>query len=125
MSWLIVLLLSASYCSKEKLDSTKNRNDYAATTSNMKTEHEDHAYVRIGIRVCAYDHTRMCVYSYAYVRIIRVCTVNVYLSGTVVVPVAAGIVNGYDNNNNNENENENENDNDNDNNTITLFKCRM
>ena len=37
MSWLIVFLLSASYCSKEKLDSTKKLNDYAATTSNMKT----------------------------------------------------------------------------------------
>ena len=43
-----------------------------------------YAYVRIGIRVCAYAHTRMCVYSYAYVRIIRVCAVNVYLSGTVL-----------------------------------------
>ena len=42
-----------------------------------------YAYVRILIRVCAYVHMRMCVYSYAYVRIIRVCTVNVYLSGTV------------------------------------------
>ena len=37
MSWLIVFLLSASYCSKEKLDSTKKLNDYAATTSNMTT----------------------------------------------------------------------------------------
>ena len=37
MSWLIVFLLSASYCSKEKLDSTKKLNDYATTTSNMKT----------------------------------------------------------------------------------------
>ena len=44
-----------------------------------------YAYVRILIRVCAYVHTRMCVYSYAYVRIIRVCAVNVYLSGTVTV----------------------------------------
>ena len=42
-----------------------------------------YAYVRILIHVCAYKHTRMCVYSYAYVRIIRVCAVNVYLSGTV------------------------------------------
>ena len=39
--------------------------------------------MRILIRVCAYAYTRMCVYSYAYVRIIRVCAVNVYLSGTV------------------------------------------
>ena len=37
MSWLIVFLLSVSYCSKEKLDSTKKLNDYAANTSNMKT----------------------------------------------------------------------------------------
>ena len=37
MSRLIVLLLSASYCSKEKVDSTKKLNVYAATTSNMKT----------------------------------------------------------------------------------------
>ena len=38
MSWLnIVFLLSMSYCSKEKLDSTKKLNNYAATTSNMKT----------------------------------------------------------------------------------------
>ena len=43
-----------------------------------------YAYVRILICVCAYKHTRMCVYSYAYVRIIRICAVNVYLSGTVV-----------------------------------------
>ena len=52
-------------------------------------------YARITIRVCAYRYTRMCVYlyayvrmrmcvySYVYVRIIRVCAVNVYLSGTV------------------------------------------
>ena len=33
MSWLIVFLLLAGYCSKEKLDSTKN----LTTTSNMKT----------------------------------------------------------------------------------------
>ena len=37
MSWLIVFLLSRSYCSKEKLDSTKKLNDYVANTSNMKT----------------------------------------------------------------------------------------
>ena len=37
MNWLIVFLLSASYCSKEKLDSTKKLNDYTVTTSNMKT----------------------------------------------------------------------------------------
>ena len=43
-----------------------------------------YAYVRIPIRVCAYAHTRMCVYSYAYVRKIRVCAVNVYLSSTVI-----------------------------------------
>ena len=40
-------------------------------------------YVRILICICAYAYTRMCVYSCAYVRIIRVCAVNVYLSGTV------------------------------------------
>ena len=37
LNWLIFFLLSASYCCKEKLDSTKKLNDYAATTSNMKT----------------------------------------------------------------------------------------
>ena len=40
-------------------------------------------YVRINIRVCACNHTHMCLYSYAYVRIKRVCAVNIYLSGTV------------------------------------------
>ena len=30
-------IVSELYCSKEKLDSTKKLNDYAATTSNMKT----------------------------------------------------------------------------------------
>ena len=37
MSRLIVFLLSASYCSKEKPDSTKKLNNYAATSTNMKT----------------------------------------------------------------------------------------
>ena len=35
MSELIVFLLSAGYCSKEKLDSTKKLNDYS--TGSMKT----------------------------------------------------------------------------------------
>ena len=46
-----------------------------------------YAYVRIRIHVCVYNHTHMCVWSYAYVRIKRVCAVNVYLSGTVHVHV--------------------------------------
>ena len=42
-------------------------------------------YARILIRVCAYNQRRMCVYSYAYVRIMRVCAVNAYLNGTVLL----------------------------------------
>ena len=56
MSWLIVFLLSASYCSKEKLDSTKKLNDYAATTSNMKTS--SHAVAS------AYELESMCLSIY-------------------------------------------------------------
>ena len=43
-----------------------------------------YAYVHMLIRICAYTHMRMCIYSYQYVRIIRVCAVTVYLSGTVL-----------------------------------------
>ena len=60
MSWLIVVVLSVGYCSKEKLDSTKN----LTTMSNMKTSpyavasvyELDRKYVLIDINVLSFSN---------------------------------------------------------------------